>query len=156
MTDSATGISVSGNGIHRGAQLNVNTMNAQSLPAHMRKAIASGKMIVGYDITLSGGFRGNTTLSFPVGAAYEGRVVTILHYVSGRVETYTAVVENGMATITVDSLSPFAILSTGVTVPDTVVTDPPKTGDGVKPVGFVMLGLAALCARYLVRKKRKA
>ena len=156
LTDSATGISISGNDIHRGAQLNINTINAQSLPVQIREAIASGQMIAEYDITLSGGFRGKITLSFPVGTAYEGQVVTILHYVNGQVETYKAVVENSMATITVNTLSPFVVLSNGVMVPNTVVTDPPKTGDAAKPIGFVMLGLAVLCAGYLIMKRRKA
>jgi len=42
------------------------------------------------------------------------------------------------------------------TVPDTIVTDPPKTGDTANPLAFVMLGLAALCSGYLAMKKRKA
>ncbi len=156
LTDSATGVMASGSGIRNGAKLTVNTINAQSLPAQMRQAIADGELIAGYDISLPGGFRGKITLSFPVSAAYEGQVVTILHYVNGRVETYTAVVENSVATVTVSKLSPFVILSTGVAVPDTIVTDPPKTGDTANPIGFVMLGLAALCSGYLEMKKRKA
>ena len=74
-------------------------------------------MIAGYDITLPGGFWGELTISFHVGAAYEGQTVTILHYVNGQVETYTAVVVNGRTTITVSSFSPFAVLRAGVTVP---------------------------------------
>ena len=154
LTNSSTGVTVSGDNIHSGAQLTVNTINAQSLPAQMREAIAGGQLIAGYDITLSGGFRGELTLSFPVGAAYNGQIVTILHYVNGRVETYTAVVANGKATVTVSSLSPFAVLSTGVTVPDDVVTDPPKTGDAAMPLGFVMMGLAVLCALCLVMRRK--
>lgn len=46
---------------------------------------------------------------------------------------------NGVATVTVSRLSPFAIVSTGVAVPDTIVTDPPKTGHG-KPARFCDAG----------------
>lgn len=156
LTNNSTGVTVSGNSIHSGARLTVNTINTQSLPTQMREAIADGKLIAGYDITLSGGFMGELTVSFPVGAAYNGQIVTILHYVNGQVETYTAVVIDGKATVTVSSLSPFAVLSTGVTVPDDVVTDPPKTGDAAMPLGFVMLGLAALCTLCLALKRSKA
>lgn|GEM_PF-6958689 len=61
-----------------------------------------------------------------------------------------------MATVTISRLSPFAIVSTGVAVPDTIVTEPPKTGDTANPLTFVMLGLAVLCSGYLAMKKHKA
>ncbi len=155
LTDSKSGITILGGGIKSLAKLTVTAVSVQSLPAKMREEIATGRMIAGYDITLPGGFRGELTISFPVGAAYEGQTVTILHYVNGQVETYTAVVANGRATITVSSLSPFAVLSTGVTVPDAVVTDPPKTGDAAAPWGFMMLGLAAVCAVAAAKKRRR-
>ncbi len=61
-----------------------------------------------------------------------------------------------MATVTVDSPSPFAVRSTGVSIPATIAADLPKTGDTVKPIGFVMLGLAALSVGYLVMTRCKA
>lgn len=155
LTDSESGITISGGGIKSLAELTVTAVSVQSLPAKMREEIATGRMIAGYDITLPGGFSGELTISFYAGAAYEGQTVTILHYVNGQVETYTVVVVNGRATITVNSLSPFAVLRTGVTVPDTVVTDPPKTGDAAKPIGFMMLGLAAACAVVASSKRRR-
>lgn len=155
LTDSESGITVSGGGIKSLAELTVTAVSVQSLPAKMREEIATGRMIAGYDITLPGGFRGELTISFHVGAVYEGQTVTILHYVNGRVETYTAVVVNGRATITVSSLSPFAVLITGVTVPDAVVTDPPKTGGAANPIGFMMLGFAAACAVVASNKRRR-
>ena len=65
-----------------------------------------------------------------MGAEYNGRTVTILH-INGRMETYTAVVENGVASIHVNSLSPFVVLNTGVTVPAFVVPDRPAAYIGV-------------------------
>ncbi len=146
LANNATGVTASGNSIHSGAQLTIKTIDARSLPAQIREAIAQGELIAGYDITLSGGFMGELALSFPVGEEYNGWLITILHYVNGRVETYTAVVTDGRATVTVSSLSPFVVLNTGMIVPDITVTDPPKTGDTAMPLGFVMLGLTALCA----------
>ena len=148
-----SGITVSGTDIHRSAGLSVRNLDESALPTALREAVADGRMILGYDVSLSRGFRGSIDLSFPVGSAYEGQLVTILHYVNGSVETYTAVVTNGMATITVDSLSPFLVLATGVTTPESVVLDPPKTGEAGSVKGLVMV-LVALTG-VMIPKRRK-
>ncbi len=160
LTDTQTGVKVSG-GIPESTKLAVspldlNATGNDAVSARIRDAIAKGQLIAGYDIRLSGGFRGEITISFPVGAAYNGRTVTILHFINGRMETHTAVVENGVATIRVSSLSPFLVLNTGVNVPTFEVTDPPKTGGSSAPIGLAMLGLAAACmaAATLGRQKR--
>lgn len=150
MQDAQTSVTVSGSGIHELAQLIVTPLNAQSLPAALQEAAASGALILGFEITLSGGFQGELTISFPVGDAYNGQSVTILHYVNGRVETYTVVVVDGRATITVNSLSPFVVL------PHAKSATMPKTGGAVAAGGFALLSLAALCGGYAAAKRRKA
>ncbi len=159
LTYSATDISVSGR-IHKRAALTVKDISLHQEGTcdacdAIRKAQAGGQLILGFDIDLTQGFSGSLSISIPVGDQYNGRTVTILHCISGRLETLTATVTDGKATFTVTGLSPFAV-TTGLLVPDSVVTDPPKTGDAAEPVGFVMLCLATLCAGYLVMKRRKA
>lgn len=67
--------------------------------------------ILGKDISLTGGFIGKLTLSFPVGAQYNGETATILHCVNGTLETYTVKVKDRKVTFDVDSLSPFAVFT---------------------------------------------
>ena len=160
ITDGPTGITVSGSRIQSGARLivsplSLHTGGSDAVSARIREAIEKGQLIVGYDIKLTGGFRGDITLSFPVGAAYNGRTVTILHFINGRMETYTAVVKSGVATVTVNSLSPFLALNAGITVPSYEVSDPPKTGDAAAPIGFILLALAAACMAVAAFRRRK-
>ncbi len=161
LTDVPTGLKVSGNDISASAKLvvsplDLNTTGSDAVSARIREAIEKGQLITGYDIRLVGGFHGKITVSFPVGAEYNGRTVTILHFINGRMETYTAVVENGVASIRVSSLSPFVVLNTGVTVPAYEVTDPPKTGDASVQIGFAMLGMAAACMGVLIHTTKKS
>ena len=148
-----SGVILSGADIHRSAGLSVRNLDENALPSALREAASGGRMILGYDVSLSRGFRGSIDLSFPVGSAYEGQLVTILHYVNGTVETYTAIVTNGMATVTVNSLSPFVVLATGVTTPDAVVVDPPKTGGVGSAQGLVMVLVALGGIAMLKRRK---
>ena len=150
---SSSGTTLSGTDIHRSAGLTVRNLDENVLPSALREAASGGRMILGYDVSLSRGFRGSIDLSFPVGSAYEGQLVTILHYVNGKVETYTAVVTSGMATVTVNSLSPFVVLATGVTTPDAVVADPPKTGGAGSAQGLVMVLVALGGIAMLKRRK---
>lgn len=160
LTDSKTGITVSGNRINRRARLAVYPLKLHPVDScaacnAIRKAQTDGQLILGYDISLTPSATGELTISIPVGSQYNGQMVTILHCVNGRLETIIATVVNGIATFTTSSLSPFAV-TTGLLVPDSEVTNPPKTGDAATPLGFIILGFVALCAGYLAIKRRKA
>lgn len=117
LTDSATGITVSGT-IHRDAALTVkNTVlhDAGTCAAcdaiRLRMADDDFITLVDKDISLSLGFRDSLTVTIPVGAPYNGETVTILHCANGTLETFTALVKDGKATFTVTSLSPFAVFA---------------------------------------------
>ena len=160
LTDSATGITVSGDDIHRMARLAVSPLKLHSADTctacnAIRKAQKDGDLILGYDISLTPAATGELTISIPVGSQYNGQTVVILHCVNGRLETITATVVNGVATFTASSLSPFAV-TTGLLIPDTAVTNPPKTGDEALPFGLIISGLTALCAGRLIMRRRKA
>jgi hypothetical protein len=77
------------------------------------------------------GFSDPLTVFLPVGNQYNGRVVTILHCMNGRLETIVANVRSGMATFTVTSLLPFAAFNMTEEIdPDSlpvVVTSCPST-----------------------------
>ncbi|MEA4971424.1 MAG: LPXTG cell wall anchor domain-containing protein, partial [Candidatus Pelethousia sp.] len=120
----------------------------------IREAQKDGQFILGYDISLNRGFIAPLTVSIPVSSQYNGQTVTILHCINGRLESIVATVTNGVATFAVTVLSPFAV-TTGLLVPDSVVIDPPKTGDAATPCGFALIGLAAACAGYTVMKRRR-
>ncbi|MEN6472011.1 MAG: X2-like carbohydrate binding domain-containing protein [Clostridiaceae bacterium] len=150
LNDAATGVSVSGGGIHGQARLTVTPVDTQSLPDALKQAAAKGALLLGFEVTLSGGFRGELTISFPVGAQYNGQTVTVLHYVNGKTEAHTAVVADGRATITVTGLSPFAVVLPAATV------KVPNTGGAAAAYGFALVFLAAISAGYAVRKRHKA
>ena len=161
MTDNATGVTVSGR-IHRRAVLTIKDMALHSEGTcaacdAIREAQKNNQFILGFDIDLTPGFSGPLTVSIPIGNRHNGQIVTILHCVNGRLETLTATVMNGKATFTVTELSPFAV-TTGLLVPDSIVTDPPKTGDGsFNLVGLLLCGASAagLAALIVLGKRRK-
>jgi len=158
LTDSATGITLTGNSIHRMARLTVFPLALHpDDPAcdAIRKAQAAGQLIIGCNISLTPAANGSVTLSIPVGSRYDGRTVTILHCADGRLESIDAVVQGGRATFTVTTLSPFAV-TRSVLIPETTVTNPPKTGDAAGMWGFAVAGLAIICAGFVVIKRRKA
>ncbi|HWR24015.1 MAG TPA: DUF11 domain-containing protein [Feifaniaceae bacterium] len=158
LTDSASGVAVSG-AIHRRAALTVKAMALHTEGAcaacdAIRKAQKDNQLIFGFDISLTRGFSGPLTVTIPVDERYDGRTVTILHCVNGRLETLTATVTNGKAAFTVTELSPFAV-TTGLLVPDTVVTGPPKTGDGPNRVWRLLCGVSMAGTAALTLWKRR-
>ncbi|MEL7604328.1 MAG: hypothetical protein AAGU77_14315, partial [Bacillota bacterium] len=148
-----SGVWLCGDLIHRQAGLRVKTLSMSSLPAQLRDAASGSAILLGYDVSLTRGFRGAVELSFPVGAAYEGQTVTILHLVNGVVKTYDVTVEDGMATVTVDSLSPFAVVWSGVYAPNSVIANPPKTGGAPALLGWLTL---AVCSGTLPLLRRRS
>ncbi len=159
LTDSATGVTVSGDGIHSMARLTVSPLKLH--PAGtcaacdaIRKTQKDGRFILGYDISMTPPATGELTIAIPVGSQYDGQNVTILHCINGRLETIAVTVANGAATFTVAELSPFAVVR-GLYVPGEI-TSPPQTGDAAAPWGFVLIGLAACCMRALAVRRRRA
>ena len=149
----SSGVWLCGDLIHRQAELNVKTLSVSSLPAQLRDAASGSAILLGYDVSLARGFRGAVELSFPVGTAYEGQTVTILHLVNGVVKTNDVTVEDGMATVTVDSLSPFAVVWSGVYAPNSVIANPPKTGGAPALLGWLTL---AVCSGTLPLLRRRS
>ncbi len=95
LTDPATGITVAGI-IHDSAALTVkdNVLHFAGACAAcdaIRQHMTDGSLMVlfGKDISLSSGFAGTLTIAFPVGSAYNGKTVTVLHCNSGMLETLT-------------------------------------------------------------------
>ena len=80
----------------------------------LRQSVESGYTpIAAFEVKAS--HSGKLTLSFPVGEQYNGMQFVVKHKTSsGKIETYTGVVENGRVVITVNSLSPFMIAVKGV------------------------------------------
>ncbi len=156
LTDSATGITVSGV-IHRDAALTVkNTvLHAAGTCAacdaiRARMTDSDFITLIDKDISLSLGFTGSLTVTIPVGSAYNGETVTILHCASGTLKTYTATVKDGKATFTVTSLSPFAVFADADEL-DNI----PKTGDGGGfPLWLGLMASGVLLGSVLVLRRR--
>ncbi|MEA4969790.1 MAG: leucine-rich repeat protein [Candidatus Pelethousia sp.] len=156
LTDSATSISVSGY-IHKHAALTVqNTYlhaagTCAACDAIRQRMGESGLfMLIGKDISLSYGFSGSLTITIPVGNAYNGQTVTILHCANGTLQTYTATVKDGKAVFTATSLSPFVVFADGILV------GLPKTGGSNGfPLWLGLMALALACMGYTEMKRRR-
>ena len=154
LTDSATGITVSGY-ISADAVLTVGNMTLGSDAAcnTIRSWINDEDyvLLLGVDISLSGSFTGPLTITLPVGTQYNGEKVTILHAKrEGTLATYTATVRNGKVTFDVTSLSPFAVF-----LKDSL-DDIPETGDSSAAwIWWALLAVsgAGAIALVLIRKK---
>ena len=133
-TLSKDGVTVTGSSIHRYATLTVekdrlhNSGNCDSCE-QIREWQGQSCVISIYDVALSHSFRGTVTITFPVSSEYNGKTLTVAHCLKNKLETYDVTVSNGKVTVTVNSLSPFAILDNskdepGKENPDTGVTNP--------------------------------
>jgi|GEM_PF-6448099 len=163
LADGATGISVSGN-LREDARLTVGDMvlgtDAACEAIRQRMNDGDSVFLLGRDISLSGGFTGTLTICVPVGAQYNGQTVTILHCAGGALETYAAVVADGMAVFSVTGLSPFAVFAQVPAAPPAppdyappaVVTDSAAevSASGARLSGSVAGGGAAVTERGFV------
>lgn len=133
-TLSKDGVTVTGSSIHRYATLTVdkdrlhNSGDCDSCE-QIREWQGQSRVISIYDVALSHSFRGTVTITFPVSSENNGKTLTVAHCLKNKLETYDVTVSNGKVTVTVNSLSPFAILDNskdepGKENPDTGVTNP--------------------------------
>ncbi len=161
LTDNATGITVSGNGIPGSAVLTVEDMELHpkgtcAACAAIRQQMGDGDhtLLLGWDISLSGAFTGTLDITVPVDSRYNGLIITMLHCKNGVLETLTATVIDGKAIFTVTSLSPLAVFAY---VPD-VLDFVPKTGDSRPSLaGWLLCGVSAagIIALTILGKRRK-
>ena len=167
LTDPATGVTASGlftadaalkvvqNGLHPQG-------TCTACDEIRTTAGARGGFVSLHDIGLaSGSYNGDLTISIPVNAVYNGKALDILHCKLNHVETLTATAQNGAATFTVSSLSPFAVVAqaAGKHNPDTGGIGVPQTGDdsniglwvAILVISLLVCGFATV---QLVRKRR--
>ncbi len=117
LTDS--GLTLSGDRVHRSARLSVtkDRLHRSGDCAYcdqIRQWQKQDRVIAVYDVALDHGFRGTVTLTFPVPSKYNGKKLTIVHCLGDKLDSFDVTASKGMVTVTVDSLSPFAILESGV------------------------------------------
>ena len=112
-----------------------------------------GKEILGvYDITVSGTMDGKAQLTFQIGSEYNGRNVIILHFnEDGSYDKYTATVENGQVTISVDGFSPYVIALDDAGSNSVA----PQTGDTAMPVLWMaLMGISVSLGSVALLKRR--
>lgn len=158
------GVTLSGGRIHEYARLTVtkdllhNSGDCEYCD-QIRQWREQGRVIAIYDVSLSYGFQGTITLTFPVSGEYNGKTLTVVHCLRDRLDTCDVTVSNGKVTITVDSLSPFAILDNSGDGTNRIKVKSPQTGDsGVS--AWTVSGVCALPAVLILRaavifKRRK-
>lgn len=115
LTDKATGISLTGS-FTSGAVLTVteNHLHTEqsgcAACADIRARLKAGDVLALYNITLSGGYRGEISITFPVGDTYNGQTLTVLHCSRRETEEKALTVKDGKAAGLFTNLSPFALL----------------------------------------------
>ena len=128
-TLSNSGITLSGSGIHKDARLTVTPNKLHDGQCaecdQIRQWQEQGRVIAIYDVSLSYGFRGTVTLTFPVSSAYNGKTLTVAHCLKDKLDTCDVTVSNEKVMVTADGLSPFAILDNSKDEPG---KDNPNTG----------------------------
>ena len=157
LTDSGSRVTVSGN-FSKDASVIVSSVdpNTDAYTTYVSADPVKGKTILGvYDITLTGTMEGKAELTFHVGTDYNGKNVIILHYTgNGQYEKYTATVEDGRVTVSVDGFSPY-VIALDETGSDTDTVRSPKTGDSADAVLWAaLLGLSAAAAAFALLKKK--
>ena len=110
------GVVLSGDRIHENARLTVTKDRLHdggtcSDCDQIRQWQQQGRVIAIYDVSLDHGFRETVTITFPVPGQYNGKTLTIAHCLKGKLEIYETTIQNSKAKVTVDSLSPFVILT---------------------------------------------
>ena len=139
MTDG--GVTLTGNSVHEYARLSItkgllHNSGECSYCQQLRRWQQQGRVVAIYDVSLSYGFRGTVDVTFPVPTVYEGKALTVAHCQKDTPDTHSVTVSDGKVTVTVDSLSPFAILDTakGEPNPDTgAAIGTPGTGSPKAP-----------------------
>lgn len=171
LTDSATGISLtamfSGN-----PRLVITPIGPGDKSYDGLKQYIGNRDILGaYDVSIvDGKYYGSITIDFAVGVGYNTYPVYVLHGKVNGIDSYSPVVTNGNATVTVRSLSPFIISDVafsrstgtlvggtgGITTSGTTVL-PPRTGDVIGKIGFALVGICSLALAVLcLRNRRRA
>lgn len=173
LTDKPTGVRVSGSGIANTSRLTVSggtgSTGLHALhPAgascaacdEIRRLAAAGEVIVLYNISLTYGYSGPVDVYIPFSGT-NGSFHTVLHCNRGVLEERTGWYANGGVTTTWARLSPFAVLKGhGVSIPDDLVVEPPKTGDashtwaGVLMI-FAAVALFTIAWLYLKRQRKE-
>ena len=129
LTDPATGVSVSGyfsadaallvgdGGLHPAGECGV----CEGIRARQ----AAGELLALYDIGLSAGkYTGTLEVAIPVGAAFDGKTLLVLHCRNKVLESRSLTVENGAVKGTFNSLSPFGVVQ--VSEDEPIITGLPR------------------------------
>jgi len=114
LMNSETGVTITGNTIHKNAKLKVKVAKLCDEGECMacdairqRKLNPEYLLVFEQDISLTEAFTGTLNISIPVDPQYDGATVSILHCNDGTLDTFTAQVASGKAVFTVVDLSPF-------------------------------------------------
>ncbi|WP_417064529.1 hypothetical protein [Gordonibacter urolithinfaciens] len=161
LTDGATGITLQGT-IHAGAVLSLEALDEGSashdaLVRHAKEADLLGELAAAYRALLPVNGRksgqtalgGPVTLRIPVPAAFAGSKVTVLQEHPDGMVALAAHVANGMATVQVSAVSPFAVIVDGAEVPPVAKPDAAGGGTKLAPTADSAAGLMAALGALL-------
>lgn len=152
LTDSATGVSVTAY-LATGARLTVKDGLHKEGTCPACDEIRSRNPFLIHDISLSGNYHGPYEVYIPFSGG--SGTYMVLHCNNRVLEEQTASYINGGVTTTWSKLSPFAVVgNVDVSVPDSVVVDPPKTGDAPYAWAGAVMIAGALCMLAAARKRR--
>ncbi|MEA4824630.1 MAG: S-layer homology domain-containing protein [Clostridiaceae bacterium] len=121
-TITVSGVTVEGDQIHDAARLLVSETLHNASICEVCKAFRAlqdeGHVLLTKNVTLTFGFHGSITVTFPVDTYYNGLEITVAHCNNQTLEYENAVVKNGKVSMSVTKLSPFVVFD-GIYDPET-------------------------------------
>ncbi len=121
-TITVAGVTVAGEQIHDAARMLVSETLHNAGICEVCKAFRAlrdaGHVLLVKNVSLTFGFHGSVTVTFPVDAYYNGLEITVAHCNNQTLEYANAVVKNGKVSMSVTKLSPFVVFD-GLYNPET-------------------------------------
>lgn len=111
--DETSKIKLSGS-LLEGSSLKIENSISDKAKKAFKEQMKQGKLLAVYDVSLNkeDAFEGTLTLTFPVDIKYNGEMLQVYHYVNDKVEVHNVTAHDGFVSISVDHLSPFALIDT--------------------------------------------
>jgi len=150
ISDSKSGVSATGH-ISEGATISIIEMNS-STTEYSLLMVNRYAVLNCYNVSINGKYEGTIKLTFNIGEKYNGKTITIRHMkANNTIESLTAVVSDGIITVSISEFSPFMLLINEADL----IGDKKSNVTALIWVGLFVVVAGAGVSYYFIRKSRK-